>query len=387
MSNSMRFLSKVKVLSVAVTTACAFSAMAQPLELVQDGGFNTDSFADGAWGNFSASSPWHNQGTSAGNFNPTAAAYAAHDNFGVLAYGNAGGTIVQELNVPLASNSIYQFSVDLGWRADSSLNFGGMAVSLMTDSGLAIPITISPVSSAATDTQGVMQTYTGTLNVDANIASHANMLNSGENIKLVLRTTGTSSIQTNLDNVSLTVTDIDADNDGISDEWELANGLNPADANDAVLDPDGDGATNLLEFREDTDPADASNFPVGLVAATGKNIVYVETGNGGCPNVGYTSTYKDCISVTITTTGGQIKAAAAGGSYACGQGFVRIARDGTTELGSELITGVQGQEDFGFSVTDTVPAGTYTYKLQAKDRLGDRCLALDNGLLVVEEVK
>lgn len=40
----------------------------------------------------------------------------------------------------------------------------------------------------------------------------------------------------------------DADGDGIADEWEKANGLNPAYGGDAQLDADGDGWTNLEEF-------------------------------------------------------------------------------------------------------------------------------------------
>ena len=41
----------------------------------------------------------------------------------------------------------------------------------------------------------------------------------------------------------------DADNDGMTDEAERANGLNPNDPNDAGQDPDNDGLTNLEEFR------------------------------------------------------------------------------------------------------------------------------------------
>lgn len=50
--------------------------------------------------------------------------------------------------------------------------------------------------------------------------------------------------------------DIDSDGDGMPDWWELANGLNPFDPNDAGLDPDDDGLTNLDEYRYGTDPFD-----------------------------------------------------------------------------------------------------------------------------------
>ena len=48
--------------------------------------------------------------------------------------------------------------------------------------------------------------------------------------------------------------DQDDDNDGISDDWELENGLDPLNPNDAGEDPDNDGSSNLEEFLKDTDP-------------------------------------------------------------------------------------------------------------------------------------
>ncbi|NQZ23345.1 MAG: hypothetical protein HRT53_14985 [Colwellia sp.] len=57
------------------------------------------------------------------------------------------------------------------------------------------------------------------------------------------------------DYVSVVVYDnqSDADNDGMPDAWELANGLDPL-ADDSLLDDDGDGRSNLQEYLGGTDP-------------------------------------------------------------------------------------------------------------------------------------
>src|SRR6185369_1459598 len=44
-------------------------------------------------------------------------------------------------------------------------------------------------------------------------------------------------------------TPIDNDADGMPDDWEIANGLNPNDPTDAGKDLDGDGLSNLQEYK------------------------------------------------------------------------------------------------------------------------------------------
>ncbi|MBI4664218.1 MAG: lamin tail domain-containing protein [Verrucomicrobia bacterium] len=51
----------------------------------------------------------------------------------------------------------------------------------------------------------------------------------------------------------------DSDRDGLPDDWELANRLNPKDPSDALADSDGDGLTNLQEYLAGTNPTNAGS--------------------------------------------------------------------------------------------------------------------------------
>lgn len=54
---------------------------------------------------------------------------------------------------------------------------------------------------------------------------------------------------------------LDADADGLPDEWEKRHGLNPALASDASEDTDGDGFTNAEEYAAKTNPTDKNDHP------------------------------------------------------------------------------------------------------------------------------
>ena len=71
----------------------------------------------------------------------------------------------------------------------------------------------------------------------------------------------------------------DRDADGMSDAWEVANKLDPANAADAAADADNDGVTNLGEFLSGTDPNDANDrFIIESISVTADRVaitVYV----------------------------------------------------------------------------------------------------------------
>lgn len=96
----------------------------------------------------------------------------------------------------------------------------------------------------------------------------------------------------------------DTDGDGIPDDWETANGLNPA-VNDAALDPDNDGLDNLDEYHQGTNPqvadTDGDGLDDGDEIQRGTNPLLadsdgdglsdgVETGTGIYVNAGNTGT-------------------------------------------------------------------------------------------------
>jgi hypothetical protein len=55
----------------------------------------------------------------------------------------------------------------------------------------------------------------------------------------------------------------DNDGDGMADNWEIANGLNPV-IDDSANDPDGDGYTNFQEYEARTHPRSAAETPFAV---------------------------------------------------------------------------------------------------------------------------
>jgi hypothetical protein len=53
----------------------------------------------------------------------------------------------------------------------------------------------------------------------------------------------------------------DNDGDGMPNDYETENGLDPEDPSDAGEDPDDDGYSNFEEYKAETDPKDSSDYP------------------------------------------------------------------------------------------------------------------------------
>ncbi len=60
---------------------------------------------------------------------------------------------------------------------------------------------------------------------------------------------------------TISVSHPDSDGDGITDNWETLNGLDPDDPDDGLTDDDADGRSNLFEFENGTDPNDYNGPP------------------------------------------------------------------------------------------------------------------------------
>ena len=162
------------------------------------------------------------------------------------------------------------FAVDLG-----SIVLGPIPPSVESLSVVADPPTLtelgltSQLTVLATMSDGADRDVTGSGNGTNYISSNPAVATVDEN-GLVTATGGAVAIiSVNNDGVfaavrvTVAVGD-DSDLDGLPDDYETANGLNPSDPTDAAQDPDGDNLTNLEEFNAGTDPNVADTDGDGL---------------------------------------------------------------------------------------------------------------------------
>jgi len=110
---------------------------------------------------------------------------------------------------------------------------------------------------------------------------------------------------------------LDSDGDGMPDNFEIANHLNPYDPTDAALDADGDGVTNLQEYQAGTDPNDPASRPdILTIEPIGNDVVISFSTSVGKT---YRVEYNDSAPVgpwialqTVTGTGGIMQVIDAG---------------------------------------------------------------------------
>lgn len=88
------------------------------------------------------------------------------------------------------------------------------------------------------------------------------------------------------------LTNADSDGDGMLDDWENANGLNPFDPEDASQDPDHDGLTNLQESMTGTNPQDAASTLALRVAVSSSEVQFSFSTVSG---KGYQVQYRDSL--------------------------------------------------------------------------------------------
>jgi uncharacterized repeat protein (TIGR01451 family) len=160
--------------------------------------------------------------------------------------------------VTVSQNLTYSLAVtNLGPSAATSV--------VVTD---ALPASVTFVSAVpsqgtcATNGAGVVICNLGSLSISSNATISIIVTANTSKILTNTATVAGAQFDSNTANntaTAFTTVPVDADDDGIADEWEVAHGLNPTDPNDANADPDGDGMTNLQEFHAGTDPNSATS--------------------------------------------------------------------------------------------------------------------------------
>src|SRR5882724_4367069 len=145
-----------------------------------------------------------------------------------------------------------------------SLAFSQLGTTTLSTIGATYQIALK-----ATYTDGAVKDVTAAVNGTNYSSTNAQVASVSPGGLIIAHSSGTVLITARKDEVvaiKQVVVNVagDTDGDGISDDYEIAHGLNPNDPIDAQEDPDGDGLTTLKEYQLGTDPRKADTDGDGI---------------------------------------------------------------------------------------------------------------------------
>ena len=237
-----------------------------------------------------------------GSFNPSAGSSNGTTAWGFadIFYGQAGADLAVTLSgspstVTAGDSLNYFFTVtNAGPNAAS-----GVQLVDSLPAGI-VPVFFIPSQGTVTYTGGTVAVNLGTIEsgntatfrIGANATVSGTLINSCS-----LSSSSVDPVQANNSAQVTTVVPFDADGDGMSDVWELANGLNPHDPSDAAADADGDGFTNLQEYLLGTNPCCAtSKLCITDIQLSGNDLSLTFA---SVPGKSYVVEYKDGITSAL----------------------------------------------------------------------------------------
>ncbi len=136
---------------------------------------------------------------------------------------------------------------------------------------------------------------------------------------------------------------VDADEDGMADDWETFYGLDPADKSDYNLDNDGDVYTNIEEFLNQTDPRTPQTGVADELMATKQPLNPLLEQNYPNPFNSSTTIQFDLpktsdISLQIFDLNGRLVSTLKNGS--CPAGVYSLSWNGRTQNGESVSSGI-----------------------------------------------